>query len=78
MAEAYITPRSDERVKPICFNVIMLGDSSVGKTELLKSYVKEKFDADKFATTGCDFLSVKYLSKDGNHDCIGKLWDTAG
>ena len=34
---------------------MMLGDSSVGKTELMKRYVNKNFDANKLKTSGVDF-----------------------
>ena len=64
--------------KPINFNLMMIGDGGVGKTSIMKRYVNKKFDPNKIATSGVDFLTVKYKSKDGKNVCRVKIWDTAG
>ena len=40
-----------------CGQVIILGDSSVGKTSLMNQYVNKKFNTQYKATIGADFLT---------------------
>ena len=61
----------------INFNLLMVGDSGVGKTSILNRYVKKKFDINKIATSGVDFQLIKHTSPDGDK-CRIKIWDTAG
>jgi Ras-related protein Rab-7A len=56
--------------------IIVLGDSGVGKTCLLKQYVQRKFEPRYKATIGAEFLS-KDISIDGV-DVKVSIWDTAG
>lgn len=57
--------------------LLMVGDSGVGKSSLLKVFVGEGFD-DGVAcpTVGMDF-KVKSLNLDGQ-PCKVQIWDTAG
>ena len=43
--------------------VILVGDSSVGKTSLIEQYTKQKFEEDRIGTIGLDFASKKYVTK---------------
>ena len=56
--------------------VIILGDSGVGKTTLIHSFIAKEFRADFKATLGAD-LSTKVVVVDGQTVEI-LLWDTAG
>jgi Ras-related protein Rab-7A len=56
--------------------VPVIGDSGVGKTNLLNCYVLNKFDPRFKSTVGSDFLS-KDLTIDGE-PVVAALWDTAG
>lgn len=55
---------------------LMIGDSDVGKTSLLHSFIEEKYEEKHFSTIGVDFKH-KIIK---NKDKIIKLqiWDTAG
>ena len=59
------------------FDVLLIGDGSVGKTAIMKRYANKKFDPKRMATSGMDFCQVKYKSEEGE-DCRVKIWDTAG
>merc|ERR1712072_69009 len=66
--------------KKVLLKVIILGDSSVGKTSLMNQYVNRKFDNQYKATIGADFLT-KEVSVDHNGDqrlVTMQIWDTAG
>lgn len=62
--------------KKILLKVIVLGDSSVGKTSLMNQYVNRKFSNQYKATIGADFLS-KEVTVDDRTVTI-QIWDTAG
>lgn len=56
--------------------VVIIGDSGVGKTNLLYRFTKNKFNIDSRATIGVDF-SAKNMKV---NDLVVKtqFWDTAG
>ncbi|XP_031714968.1 ras and EF-hand domain-containing protein isoform X2 [Anarrhichthys ocellatus] len=58
------------------FKVVLVGNSSVGKTSLLHSFCEGRFHPTTTATVGVDY-SVKTLSLD-NMQVAMQLWDTAG
>ena len=58
------------------FKVILVGDSSVGKTSLINRYVLNRFEKEYKATIGCDFLA-KAIALDGVEYSL-QIWDTAG
>ena len=61
---------------PNIFKVILLGDSSVGKTSILSQYINKSFFDKTKSTIGADFITHE-IEVDGTY--IGlQLWDTAG
>ncbi|KAK5848880.1 hypothetical protein PBY51_008567 [Eleginops maclovinus] len=58
------------------FKVVLVGNSSVGKTSLLRSFCEGRFQPSTTATVGIDY-SVKTLTLD-NMQVAMQLWDTAG
>lgn len=62
--------------KKVLLKVIILGDSSVGKTSLMNQYVNRKFSNQYKATIGADFLT-KELTVDDRQVTM-QIWDTAG
>ncbi|XP_061768192.1 EF-hand calcium-binding domain-containing protein 4B isoform X2 [Nerophis ophidion] len=58
------------------FKVVLVGNSSVGKTSLLRSFCEGHFHPSTTATVGIDF-SVKILTLN-NMQVAMQLWDTAG
>uniref|UniRef100_A0A3Q3MTZ7 Calcium release activated channel regulator 2Ab n=1 Tax=Labrus bergylta TaxID=56723 RepID=A0A3Q3MTZ7_9LABR len=58
------------------FKVVLVGNSSVGKTSLLRSFCEGRFHSTTTATVGIDY-SVKTLTLDNMQVAI-QLWDTAG
>ncbi|XP_076578558.1 EF-hand calcium-binding domain-containing protein 4B [Chaetodon auriga] len=58
------------------FKVVLVGNSSVGKTSLLRSFCEGRFHPSTTATVGIDY-SVKTLTLD-NMQIAMQLWDTAG
>mmetsp|Transcript_68768 Transcript_68768/g.161698 ORF Transcript_68768/g.161698 Transcript_68768/m.161698 type:complete len:203 (+) Transcript_68768:77-685(+) len=62
--------------KKALLKVIILGDSAVGKTSLMQSYVNRKFSSQFKSTIGADFLT-KELQVDERFVTM-QIWDTAG
>ncbi|RKP07776.1 vacuolar biogenesis protein, partial [Thamnocephalis sphaerospora] len=56
--------------------VIILGDSGVGKTSLMNQYVNKKFSIQYKATIGADFLTKEVMVND--RLVTMQIWDTAG
>jgi len=62
--------------KKVLLKVIILGDSSVGKTSLMNQFVHKKFVSQYKATIGADFLT-KEIQVDDRFVTM-QIWDTAG
>ncbi|XP_002667614.6 EF-hand calcium-binding domain-containing protein 4B [Danio rerio] len=58
------------------FKVVLVGNSSVGKTSLLRRFCDDCFHSGTCATVGIDY-SVKTLSVDNSQIAL-QMWDTAG
>ena len=56
--------------------IVIIGDSGVGKTNLLKRFVSNTFDQSSKATVGVEFMSKTY--KINKQIFKIELWDTAG
>ncbi|KAJ8002895.1 hypothetical protein DPEC_G00163710 [Dallia pectoralis] len=62
---------------PDCmFKIVLVGDSSVGKTSLLRRFSDDCFHPGSSATVGIDY-SVKTITVDSRQVAL-QLWDTAG
>ena len=60
----------------IVFKVIVIGDGSVGKTSLLKKYVKKQFEHEYLPTVGVNISKQPLKHKDNDVNLM--LWDLAG
>ena len=58
------------------FKIIVLGNSNVGKTNIITQYTEKKFSENSRNTIGVDF-KIHQIEKDGVPH-IGQFWDTAG
>ena len=58
------------------FKIVLIGDSGVGKTNLLSRYLKNEFSFDTKTTVGVEF-GIKKCEFDGVKVKV-QLWDTAG
>ncbi len=67
----FIEEDYDEKIR-----VMLIGDSSVGKTSLLKKYCQNEFSQSYVSTIGIDF-QIKYISIN-NKKIKLQIWDTAG
>ncbi len=56
--------------------VVIVGDSGVGKTNLIKRFVTNSFNQNSKATVGVEFLSKSYRINDQVFKI--EMWDTAG
>ena len=68
--------KSGEVKEDYKLKIVVVGDSGVGKTNLIKRFVSNSFSANSKATVGVEFLSKTYKIE----DLVFKieLWDTAG
>ena len=60
----------------IIFKLVIIGDASVGKTNILSKYLNNEFDENSKATIGVEF-SLKTFEIDHN-TVKAQIWDTAG
>ena len=58
------------------FNILLLGDSNVGKTSLIKRFIKNKFDSNDSSTVGLEFENKKVKINDKIIQL--NIMDTAG
>ena len=63
-------------MKNINIKLILIGDSGVGKSTLLKRKVEDIFVNDFVSTIGVDFVTMYYNKK--YHQLKAYIWDTAG
>ena len=56
--------------------LLIVGDSTVGKTSILRRFAQEKFNADYLATIGVDFFTKDVIINEKKIHV--KMWDTAG
>ena len=66
----------EEENYEMMFKVVLVGDSFVGKTNIMSKYLKNEFHEDSKATVGVEFGS-KQFTIDG-HTVKSQIWDTAG
>uniref|UniRef100_A0A8C5QFA8 Ras-related protein Rab-25 n=1 Tax=Leptobrachium leishanense TaxID=445787 RepID=A0A8C5QFA8_9ANUR len=57
-------------------SLVLIGDSGVGKTNLLSRFTRNEFNHDSRTTIGVEF-STRTLTMDG-HLVKAQIWDTAG
>ena len=58
------------------FKIVLIGDSSVGKTNIFTKYLNDEFDPDSKATVGVEFGTKNF--KIENKIIKVQIWDTAG
>lgn len=57
--------------------LVVLGDSSVGKSSLLTRYIHMRYDDYHPSTIGAAFMSKRIITPDGKSHML-EIWDTAG
>lgn len=65
---------------PIYCKIVTSGDSNVGKTSLLKRYIKKSYNESTPGTIGVDFMlyNKKCKIKNKDYDIKIQIWDTSG
>ena len=71
--EEVVNPESKEDFK---LKIVVVGDSGVGKTNLIKRFITNEFSENFKATIGVEFMSKTY--KINKHLFKIEIWDTAG
>ena len=67
----------EQNLKPVEYKIILVGDSGVGKTSILKKFINNEFNEDIKCTINIDFFS-KSIKIDKNLYTNLKIYDTAG
>ena len=65
------------KIKKYTLKVIIIGESAVGKTSLVKKFVSGKFTKDYRSSIGTNIFTKKLILKDSS-DATLQLWDIAG
>ena len=71
----------EEEVQVFKFKVALLGDSSVGKTSLVKRFVYDEFDDKYIVTLGAKTVAKTVILKTENGEtveCDLQVWDVLG
>ena len=71
--EEVVSPEAKEDFK---LKIVVVGDSGVGKTNLIKRFITNEFSENFKATIGVEFMSKTY--KINKHLFKIEIWDTAG
>jgi len=74
-AAASSTPVSEEEYDSL-FKVVLIGDSGVGKSNLLSRFTRNEFNLESKSTIGVEF-ATKSIQADGK-TIKAQIWDTAG
>uniref|UniRef100_A0A0E0LX22 Uncharacterized protein n=1 Tax=Oryza punctata TaxID=4537 RepID=A0A0E0LX22_ORYPU len=67
---------SEGETEEYLFKVVIIGDSAVGKSNLLSRYARNEFNLHSKATIGVEF-QTQSMDIDGK-DVKAQIWDTAG
>ncbi|KAG5252246.1 hypothetical protein OIU76_008456 [Salix suchowensis] len=66
----------DEGGEEYLFKIVVIGDSAVGKSNLLSRFARNEFDSNSKATIGVEF-QTQVVEIDGK-EIKAQIWDTAG
>ena len=67
---------ADSEEYEMMIKVILIGDSGVGKTNIMSKFLKNQFLEDSKATVGVEFGSKLFIQQ--GHKIKAQIWDTAG
>ncbi|EGW35338.1 uncharacterized protein SPAPADRAFT_132725 [Spathaspora passalidarum NRRL Y-27907] len=69
----------EDSIQPPPYKIVLLGESSVGKTSLVHRFTSNTFDVHIANTIGAAFITKLYTShSDANRKVKFEIWDTAG
>ena len=71
-----ITHNSTDNHPQFLFKVVLIGDSGVGKSNLLSRFTRNEFNLDSKSTIGVEF-ATRSIQVD-NKTIKAQIWDTAG
>ncbi|KAG0018167.1 hypothetical protein BGZ80_007492, partial [Entomortierella chlamydospora] len=57
--------------------IVLIGESGVGKTNILSRFIRNEFDLESRSTIGIEFATAKSIEIDGKI-ARAQIWDTAG
>ena len=60
------------------FKILILDDSFIGKTNMLKKFLNEEFDMNTKETVGVEFGSKNFILGEKKDIVKVQIWDTAG
>jgi small GTP-binding protein len=63
-------------LEPLAHKIVIIGDSDVGKTSIIRSFDEQTFDGSQNPTVGASFLSKTVVVN--NYPVVLNIWDTAG
>jgi len=66
----------DDQSEDYLFKVVLIGDSAVGKSNLLSRYARNEFNSNSKATIGVEF-QTQCMEIEGK-EVKAQIWDTAG
>lgn len=66
----------EEQSQDYLFKIVMIGDSAVGKSNLLARFARDEFYSNSKSTIGVEFQTQKMVI-DGK-EIKAQIWDTAG
>lgn len=67
----------DQQEYDFLFKIVLIGDTCVGKSQLLSRFAKNEFNLESKATIGVEFATKTIISKNGA-TIKAQIWDTAG
>ena len=65
-------------LQPDICKVVLLGESSVGKTSIITRFIDDSFNINSIATTGASYANKSIVYKDYKKALKFEIWDTAG
>jgi len=69
--------KADDEGFSFLYKIVVIGDSSVGKTNIMTRFTSNEFSTESKATIGVDFGHAEITLTDGTRIKV-QIWDTAG
>lgn len=76
MADAEVEQQQTHQTEDYLFKIVLIGDSAVGKSNLLARFARDEFYANSKSTIGVEFQTQK-MEINGK-EVKAQIWDTAG